>query len=88
MSPALYGHPFSSYTQKVLITLWENETPFEFRSIDPQSPENTAEWLRRWPIAKFPLLLDGERRVVESSIIIEYLQIAHRGAHPLQGYRI
>lgn len=83
MSLALYGHPFSSYTQKALIALWENETPFEFRSIDPQSPENTAEWLRRWPIAKFPMLLDGDRQVVESSIIIEYLQIAHPGPHPL-----
>lgn len=79
MSLALYGHPFSSYTQKALIALWENETPFEFRSIDPQNSENTAEWLRRWPIAKFPLLLDGDRQIVESSIIIEYLQIAHPG---------
>lgn len=83
MSLALYGHPFSSYTQKVLIALWENDTPFEFRSIDPQSPENTAEWLRRWPIAKFPLLLDGDRQVVETSIIIEYLQLTHPGPRPL-----
>ena len=83
MSLALYGHPFSSYTQKALIALWENETPFEFRGIDPQSPENTAEWLRRWPIAKFPMLLDGDRQVVETSTIIEYLQIAHPGPNRL-----
>jgi len=33
MSLALYGHPFSSYTQKVLIALFENDIPFEFRCI-------------------------------------------------------
>ena len=30
MALALYGHPFSSYTQKVLIALHENATPFDF----------------------------------------------------------
>jgi glutathione S-transferase len=79
MSLALYGHPFSSYTQKVLIALYENGTPFEFRSIGPDTPEHTAEWMRRWPLAKFPLLLDGDAQVVESSIIIEHLHIAHPG---------
>lgn len=76
---ALYGHPFSSYTQKVLIALYENETPFEFRCFGPDTPEHTREWLRRWPLRKFPLLLDGEREVVESSIVIEYLELAHPG---------
>lgn len=33
---ALYGHPFSSYTQKVLTALYENGTPFELRNLDPQ----------------------------------------------------
>ncbi len=75
----LYGHAFSSYTQKVLIALYENATPCEFRSVGPDSPEHTAEWLRRWPLRKFPLLVDGERNVAESSIIIEYLQLAHPG---------
>jgi glutathione S-transferase len=79
MSLALYGHLFSSYTQKVLIALYENGTPFEFRSIGPDTPQHVAEWLRRWPLRKFPLLLDGEREVVEISIIIEYLQLAHLG---------
>ncbi|MFK8252242.1 glutathione S-transferase family protein [Ancylobacter terrae] len=79
MSLALYGHPFSSYTQKVLIALYENATPFAFRGIGPDTPEHVAEWLRRWPIAKFPLLLDGDREVVETSIIIEYLQLTRPG---------
>jgi glutathione S-transferase len=79
MSLALYGHPFSSYAQKVLIPLYENGTPFEFRCIGPDTPQHVDEWMRRWPLHKFPLLLDGERQVVESSIIIEYLQLAHPG---------
>lgn len=79
MTLALYGHPFSSYTQKALIALYENATPFEFRNIAPDSPEHAAEWLRRWPLRKFPLLVDGERNVAETSIIIEYLQLAHPG---------
>jgi len=79
MSLALYGHPFSSYTQKVLIALYENGLPFEFRCLGPDSPDHAAEWLRRWPLRKFPLLVDGERNVAETSIIIEYLQLAHPG---------
>jgi glutathione S-transferase len=76
---ALYGHPFSSYTQKVLIALYENGLSFDFRTLGPDTPQHAAEWLRRWPLQKFPLLLDGGRQVAESSIIIEYLQLAHAG---------
>ncbi|AEI67546.1 glutathione S-transferase family protein [Corallococcus macrosporus] len=79
MSLVLYGHPFSSYTQKVLIALYENGTPFEFRCISPETPEHSAEWARRWPLRKFPLLVDGERDIVETSIIIEYLQLVRPG---------
>lgn len=79
MTLALYGHPFSSYTQKVLIALYENATPFEFRSVSPDHPENTSDWLRRWPLRKFPVLVDGTKDFAESSIIIEYLQLRHPG---------
>lgn len=79
MSLVLYGHPFSSYTQKVLVALYENACAFEFRCLGPDTPQHAAEWLRRWPLRKFPLLVDGERDVVETSIIIEYLQLAHPG---------
>ena len=79
MTLALYGHPFSSFTQKVLIALYENATPFEFRSIAPDQPENAADWASRWSLRKFPLLADGSRSVAESSIIIEYLQLKHPG---------
>ncbi len=83
MSLALYGHRFSSYTQKVVVALYENALPFELRSLGPDTPENTTEWLRRWPLRRFPLLVDGDRQVVETSIIIEYLHLAHPGPVPL-----
>jgi glutathione S-transferase len=79
MSVALYGHPFSSYTQKVLTALYENATAFELRPLGPDKPQHSAEWLRRWPLRKFPLLVDGERNIAETSIIIEYLQLVHPG---------
>ena len=79
MALVLYGHPFSSYTQKALIALYENGTAFEFRCIAPDAPEHVADWQRRWPLGKFPLLVDGARDVVETSILVEYLQLAHPG---------
>ncbi|MGX9773938.1 glutathione S-transferase family protein [Janthinobacterium aestuarii] len=79
MSLILYGHPFSSYTQKVLIALYENAIPFDFRCLAPDMPQHLQQWLERWPLRKFPLLVDGERNVAETSIIIEYLQVAHPG---------
>lgn len=79
MALVLYGHPFSSYTQKVLIPLYENGTPFEFRTLGPDTPQHSAEWLQRWPLRKFPLLVDGERNIAETSIINEYLQLKHPG---------
>ena len=79
MSLILYGHPFSSYTQKVLIALYENAIPFDLRCLAPDMPQHLQQWLPRWPLRKFPLLVDGERNVAETSIIIEYLQLAHPG---------
>ena len=83
MSLQLFGHPFSSYTMKALIALYENETPFDFRIIDPDHPENAAELARRWPIAKFPLLVDGGTTVFETSAIIEHLAAFNAGPMPL-----
>ena len=75
----LFGHPFSSYTWKALIALYENDTPFEFRILDPEHPENGTELARRWSLAKFPLLVDGERTVFEATAVIEHLAVFHPG---------
>ncbi len=81
MALALFAHPFSSYCWKVLIPLYENGTPFDYRSLEV--PENGAELARLWPLAKFPLLVDDGVPVMESSIIIEHLQRHHPGPVPL-----
>lgn len=75
----LYGHPFSSYTQKALVALYEHEARFEFLTLDPEHPDNNAEFARRWPVQRFPLLVDGERQVMEATTIIEYLDLHHHG---------
>lgn len=81
MALELFAHPFSSYCWKVLIPLYENDTPFTYRSLEV--PENAAELARHWPIGKFPLLVDEGVAVFESSIIIEHLQRHHAGPVPL-----
>ncbi len=77
MTLELYAHPLSSYCQKVLIALHENETEFVYRTL--QDPEVAAELKSRWSINRFPVLVDGGRTVVESSIIIEHLGLYHPG---------
>jgi glutathione S-transferase len=75
----IFAHPFSSYCQKVLIVLYENDTPFQLRMLGPDEPGNFEEFSKVWPIKRMPLLLDDGRPVVESTIIIEYLQQHHPG---------
>lgn len=75
----LFAHPFSSFCWKVLIALYENDTPFTFRMLGPDHPDNAAEWMRRWPLMKMPVLIEGERTVVETDAIIEYLDRFHPG---------
>lgn len=80
MSLTLFAHPFSSYCQKVLIALYENATPFALRTLSPDDPAAGADFAACWPLKKMPLLVDGERAVAESSVIIEHLGVHHPGA--------
>ena len=77
----LYAHPFSSYSQKVLIALYENATPFEYRMLE--DPQAAREWAEVRPVARFPVLVDGDRVVFESSAIIEHLHVHRPGPVPL-----
>jgi len=79
MALALYGHPFSSYTQKVLVALYENAVPFELRLLGPDQPENQEALHQRSPTGKFPMLVHDGRSIVEASLIIEYLQQVRPG---------
>lgn len=77
MSLQLYAHPFSSYCQKALIALYENDTPFDYRSLE--DPHANAELGALWPLKRFPVLVDNGRTLPEASIIIEHLALAHPG---------
>jgi glutathione S-transferase len=77
--PMLYAHPFSSYCQKVLVALYENDTPVTLRILDHNDRATFAEFEDLWPLKRFPILVDGGRTVAESSIIIEHLQLHHPG---------
>jgi len=77
MSLTLYAHPFSAYSQKVLMALWENDTPFTYRHME--EPGVGEALAKLWPIRKFPVLVDGERTIVETSIIIEHLDLHYPG---------
>ena len=78
----LFAHPFSSYCQKVLTALYENATPFELCLVGADE-KIKAELRGHWPLGKFPVLVDEGRVLIESSIIIEYLDLRHPGPVPL-----
>ena len=79
----IYGHPFASFYWKPLIALYERGVPFEFLMVDPEHPENAAAIGKLSPTGQFPVLLDGDRVVIESAAIIEYLDLHHGDAAPM-----
>ena len=83
MRPALYGHPFSSFTWKALIAAHERDVDFEFRMVDPHHPANLARIATLGPAGQFPALVDGDREVVESNVVIEYLDLFHGTGEPM-----
>jgi glutathione S-transferase len=85
MTLKLYFHPLSSFCQKVLTALYENDTPFDPQIVDLGNKASRAEFLKVWPVGQFPVLRDDARdqTVPESSIIIEYLGQHYPGRTPL-----
>ena len=76
-NPRLYAHPFSSYCQKVLVALYENDAAFEYRNLEDDGVN--AELGALWPMKRFPVLVEQERTVLEATCIIEYLDLHHPG---------
>jgi glutathione S-transferase len=81
MSLTLHYHPLSSSCWKVLIALYENDTPFTPHIVNLGDEAERAALLKLWPIGKFPVLQDeaGDRVIPESSIVIEYLDDHYPG---------
>lgn len=68
-----YQFPMSPFSQKGLIALLEKDIAHEVRDVMLFNPEHVAELKTHHPLGKVPLLVDGERAIPESSIIVEYL---------------
>ena len=85
MALKLYYHPLSSFCHKVLIALYENDTPFSGEIVDLGNKGAHERFFGLWPIGKMPLLHDEslERTVPGSSIIIEYLDRHYPGPRKL-----
>jgi glutathione S-transferase len=78
----LHYHPLASFCHKVMIALYENETPFEGQIVDLGDQTSSAEFLNLWPVGKIPVLRDERRdqTIPETSIIIEYLARFYPGS--------
>ena len=77
----LFGHPLSSYTQKVLVALHETGAPFALRLIDLGQPEDRALMQSLEPMGRMPALRDRARGVTlsQSSLMIEYIDRHYPG---------
>src|SRR5271156_1957250 len=74
----LYDHPLSPYAQKVRIAL--REKGLEFRAALPGglgAGGAAGEFAEANPRAEVPVLIEGEARVFDSTVILEYLEDAH-----------
>src|SRR5580658_7459661 len=74
----LYDHPLSPYCQKVRISLREKRLPFELALPGGLGAGGAAgDFAAANPRAEVPTLIDGEARVFDSTIILEYLDDAY-----------
>jgi glutathione S-transferase len=81
MSLTFHFHPLSSFCQKALIALYENDIPFTPQIVHLGEEASRAAFTRLWPIGKMPVLRDEarDRTVPEASVIIEYLALHYPG---------
>lgn len=64
----------STYSQKVLLGLYEKNVPFNPQLVDLASRQDHARYREFYAFGKVPLLvLDDGRMIPESSIILEYI---------------
>jgi glutathione S-transferase len=73
MSLKLYVHPFSSYSQKALIAFYEKNVPFDLELLSSTNPKAGEELKALWPLERFPILRADGKTLLETTIIIEWL---------------
>lgn len=81
MSLTLHAHPLSSFCWKALIGLYETGAPFENAMVNLGDPAGREAFVKLSPMGKMPALRDDARgeTVLESSVILEYLDVHHPG---------
>jgi glutathione S-transferase len=78
LSFVLYNAPQSTCSQKARICLWEKGLPFTEKKLDLfKGDQLTPEYKKLNPNAVVPTLVDGDEVIVDSSVIIEYLDELH-----------
>ena len=71
----LYCFPQSPCSQKVRLVLWEKGIPFEERHVNHKEREHLSDWyLKLNPNGVVPTLTDGGDVIIDSSVILEYLE--------------
>lgn len=71
----LYEHPLSPYAQKVKIALREKGQAFELKMPGGIGAGGAAgEFAEANPRAEVPVLIDGDVRIFDSTIILEYIE--------------
>jgi glutathione S-transferase len=85
MKLTLYYHPLASFCHKVLMALYENDTPFAGEIVNLGDGNSSARFFALWPVGKMPVLRDEtlDRTVPETTIIIEYLDTHYPGTQRL-----
>lgn len=76
MALRLFEHPLSPYARKVKIGLYEKGLPFERIFVDPGSKSDDAvyqEFVMTSPRREVPCLVDGDVRIFDSGIILDYV---------------
>jgi glutathione S-transferase len=77
MGLTLFEHPLSPYARKVKIVLYEKGIPFERVFVAPmtarEGDEAFAEFSASSPRLEVPCLVDGDLRLFDSTIIVDYL---------------
>ena len=69
----IYGHPFSAFTWKPLIAAYARRVPFALKIVAPDHPDNVERLNDLAPTGQMPGLVDGDRWIIQSNTIVEYL---------------
>jgi glutathione S-transferase len=77
----IFGHPISTCTRVVLMTIAETKTPYEFVMVDIMKNEHKqAPHLARQPFGQVPALQDGDFEMFESRAMARYINEKAHGS--------